>query len=143
MPPKTTSRASKRMSAERKEALAEGRRRGRAVRAYLVSLERGGDARSDAADLQGKLEEVSALVDSEQDPARRVEHIQRRMDLEAALEAAGSGEDHGQLEAAFIEVAAAHSEAKALTWPAWREVGVPASVLREAGVPRVHRRRAS
>jgi hypothetical protein len=35
-----------------------------------------------------------------------------------------------------VECAASYSERKGITWPAWREAGVSADVLRSAGVKR-------
>jgi hypothetical protein len=60
------------------------------------------------------------------------------MDLEAELRDAEqrSTVDVSGLEEAFVGVASEYSEAKGISWPAWREVGVPAEVLRRGGVVR-------
>ena len=40
------------------------------------------------------------------------------------------------LEAGFVEYAKAYSERKGITYAAWREAGVPASILKDAGIKR-------
>ena len=40
------------------------------------------------------------------------------------------------LEEQFVIAAKGYSERKGISWTAWREVGVPASVLERAGVSR-------
>lgn len=67
---------------------------------------------------------------------KRLTLIQDRLDCVAELEAYGQADNIKELEAAFIKVAATYSERTGVSFQAWREVGVPASVLNEAGVPR-------
>jgi hypothetical protein len=61
------------------------------------------------------------------------------MDLEAQL---GGAQDDGveldELEAAFVQVAAAYAARKGISYQAWRSVGVAPSVLRAAGIARVN-----
>jgi len=60
------------------------------------------------------------------------------MDLEAELrdlEVSGAGDD-AQLEAAFIAALPGYSTRKHISYAAWREAGVPARVLRAAGIRR-------
>ena len=42
--------------------------------------------------------------------------------------------DIGELEAGFVAVAKSYSERKGLTYSAWREAGVDARVLKQAGI---------
>ena len=42
----------------------------------------------------------------------------------------------GELEAGFVAVAKLYSERKGLTYAAWREAGVDARVLKQAGISR-------
>lgn len=53
-----------------------------------------------------------------------------------ALNGSRGARDMDALEAAFIAVARPYSERKALSYPAWRAVGVPPRVLRAAGIAR-------
>ena len=44
--------------------------------------------------------------------------------------------DRTRAEAAFVKIAKAFSERRGLTYGAWRDAGVPADVLRRAGISR-------
>ena len=125
------------MSASHKAALAKGREQGRAVRAYLTALDehkpKRGRKRSPESITQRLAEIDGALASS--DPLKRVQLIQERLDLTEERDAK-SPHDLPDLEAAFVKVAKDYGDAKGLTWAAWREVGVPAGVLVEAGITR-------
>ena len=69
-------------------------------------------------------------------PIRRVQLIQERIDLERTLNAPTETVDISELEDAFVDVAVSYSGRKGITYAAWREVGVPAAVLRRAGISR-------
>ncbi len=131
----------KKMSDEHKAALAKGREQGRAVREYLAALEhdRKPGRPVDRSTIEAKLPEVQAKIDAEPDPAKRVELIQKRLDLEQRLVELGQEPDIDALEKEFVKVAAEYSERKGITYPAWREAGVPAKALKEAGVKRTRR----
>jgi hypothetical protein len=47
--------------------------------------------------------------------------------------------DSASVEKEFVEVAKSYSERKGITYSAWREAGVSAQTLREAGIPRTRR----
>ncbi len=126
------------MSDEHKAALAEGREHGRIVRRYLEALEtrprRGRRRRPET--ITARLASIDEQL-ADADALTRLHLLQERMDLERQLAAAdGGGADLEELEAAFIEVAAAYSQRKGLTYDAWRSVGVPPRVLRAAGISR-------
>jgi hypothetical protein len=120
------------MSKEHKEALARGRRESAAVKTYLGSL--------NVAKKRGRkptperVDELRAQAAAESDPLKRVELVQKRLDLEKQL--AEPTVDHEALEAGFVEYAASYGEGKGITYAAWREVGVPVSVLKAAGISR-------
>ncbi len=129
------------MSDTHKAALAVGRDEGRVVRRYLEALDahRPRPGRKRTLDsVQRQLDEtVAALADAT--ALDRVHLLQRRIDLEEELGqlAAHQVTDIEELEEAFIQALPGYSERKHLTYPAWREAGVPARVLRAAGVRRV------
>lgn len=129
------------MSDEHKAALAKGREQGRAVREYLAALEqdRKPGRPVDRATIEAKLPEIQAQIDVEPDPAKRVELIQKRLDLEERLVELGQEPDLNALAKEFAKVAAEYSERKSITYPAWREAGVPAQVLKQAGIKRTRR----
>ncbi|MBW3562415.1 MAG: hypothetical protein KY437_07965 [Actinobacteria bacterium] len=129
------------LSDEHKAALAKGRRQARAVRDYLEALEaeskRGRSTDPDA--LKERIERYEQQAGDEEDPARRVELIQKRLDAEKQLAAVEDQPDMDALEGRFKEAVKEYSERKGISYTAWREAGVPASVLRDAGVPRTRR----
>jgi hypothetical protein len=131
----------KKMSDDHKAALAKGREQGRKVRAYLAALdvERKPGRKLDRDGAQRRIDEIQARIDGEADPAKRVELIQKRLDLEHRLVALQDEPDLEALEADFVDAAAEYSERKGITYTAWREAGVPAATLKAAGVPRTRR----
>lgn len=139
------STASKKMTAEHKAALAKGREQGRAVREYLVTLsqEKKPGRKLDPETLQRRIVETQEQVDAEPDPAKRVELIQKRLNYEDRLADAAEAVDLESLEKEFVKAAKEYSERKGITYSAWREAGVPAAVLKEAGIPRTRRSTAA
>lgn len=125
------------MSAQHKAALAQGRREGRAVKQYLEALGNRRPGRPVTPErLRDKISSLESRIAEEADPLRALEMRQERIDAEAALARAEATEDFDGLEAAFIEHAQAYSERKGISYTAWREAGVPADVLRRAGIAR-------
>lgn len=131
----------RKMSNEHKAALAKGRQQGRAVRRYLEALNEGGKPgrRLDEPTLKKRIAEVQDQIGTEQNAAKRVELIQKRLDYEKRLDLIGDTPDLEELEREFVEAAKEYSERKGITYSAWREAGVPAAVLRDAGIPRTRR----
>ena len=143
-PTKTTKKATKRsaqrtLSAAHKRALAEGRTMSATVDRYLSAVntpkrrgrkvskatlyERLADARERAKSATG-VEKVLA--------AQEVRDLQTRI---ASMNAA-SGTDVKSLEAAFVRIAKKFGENRGIGYGAWRDAGVPAVVLKKAGVAR-------
>jgi hypothetical protein len=128
----------KSMSAEHKAALATGRAESRAVKNYLQALD---DNRSKQGrrrkpeSIQLRLDSIEASIPTA-DPMNRLSLIQERNDLSAELANVSEATDISGLENAFREVAKAYAERKGIGYSAWREIGVPASVLKEAGITR-------
>ena len=48
----------------------------------------------------------------------------------------GTKVDLSALEADFVKTAAKYAERKGISYAAWRELGVPADVLKKAGISR-------
>jgi hypothetical protein len=126
------------MSSEHKAALAAGRAQGLAVRKYLEALERSRPRRGrrpstdslkkQLADIEGKLRDA--------DPLKRLHLIQQRKSIEARLTDDEGSEDISSLEDAFVAAAVEYGARKGIDYATWREAGVPAEVLRRAGVHR-------
>jgi hypothetical protein len=129
------------MSKEHKAALAQGRLEARSVRAYLASLgpkKRGRPVTKDS--LQKKVSDIDSKLKNESNPLRRLDLMQSRAEAEQALGAAGDGPDQEALAADFVRHAKAYSDRKGISYATWREFGVPADVLRKAGIPQTRRR---
>jgi hypothetical protein len=136
--PGKAKRAKSPMSQAHKEALAVGREEGRAVRQYLEALEahkpkRGRKRTPDT--VQRRLEQIDEKIQAA-DPLSRVHLVQERMDLEYELMVKDSQVDLAALEEGFIAAAQNYSQRKGITYAAWREAGIDAAVLRQAGIRR-------
>jgi preprotein translocase subunit SecD len=124
------------MSDEHKQAIAAARQQTQAVRDYLNALT---TAKPAGRRPSATPEQLQEQVDGEDDPVRRVELIQRRLDLEDRLAAEQDQPDLDSLRDAFVAVAADYATRKCITYTAFRELGVPAPVLKQAGIPRTRR----
>jgi hypothetical protein len=129
------------MSNEHKEALAQGRRESKAIKSYLEALAARKPGRPLTSDgLNKRMEKVNEKLESSEDPLEKVELIQSKLDIEKALADLGNTQDLTSLERGFVENASAYSERKGVSYTAWREIGVPAVVLRRAGIKETRRR---
>ena len=126
------------VSEEVKTARARGQAQGRTVSSYLNALDsikpKRGRQRS-AERMQARVAELPDEI-AQAKPLKRVHLIQELMDLEAELAKEEETVDISGAESEFIAIAAEYSQRKGISYAAWREVGVPASVLKAAGVAR-------
>jgi hypothetical protein len=133
-----TRRKQTKMTAQHKTALAEGRNQSRAVRDYLDALEqhrpKRGRKRTPDSIMRQLAQTEAAVPDAS--GTRRVELLQERRNLRGELESLGAKSDLGHYEKAFVKVARAYGARKGIAYATWREVGVPADVLRRAGISR-------
>lgn len=128
------------MSEEHKAALAQGRREGRAVKDYLRLLNSRRPGRPVTREsLEKRIAGLTEKIDSEDDPLKKLEMIQSRIDAEDQMSELEDAVDADAIEKEFIEVAKSYSDRKGISYSAWREAGVSAQVLRDAGVPRTRR----
>jgi hypothetical protein len=126
------------MSDEHKAALAKGRMEGRIVRDYLEGLratkpKRGRKRTPDT--IKKRLDAIDSELASAS-PLDELLLIQERRDLEAELAAKSNAIDMDALETEFVGVAKSYSDSKAISYASWRDVGVPASTLKRAGISR-------
>lgn len=129
------------MSEEHKAALAQGRRESRSIKAYLKALSERKPGRPVTKEsLTKRLDSVSKKIDGSDDPLETVDLIQSKLDIEVALSELADTEDIDALEVGFVQHAASYSDRKGVSYTAWREFGVPAKVLREAGIKETRRR---
>jgi hypothetical protein len=136
MPP--TKRKKTAMSDAHKAALAQGRAQGRAVRNYLEALEahkpkRGRKRTPDS--IKKRLAKIDAEY-AEGDQLKRLQLAQERLDLQKELDASSQAVDLSALEREFRDAAKPYGERKGITYAAWRQVGVPDTVLKAAGINR-------
>lgn len=129
------------MSKEHKEALAKGRNESRAIKGYLSAIQSRRPGRPVTQEsLKARLANIDSKLASTDDPLRRVDLLQTRIDIETALASVPQKVDIGRLEADFVAAVGSYSERKGISYSAWREFGVPAEVLKKAGIAQTRRR---
>lgn len=129
------------MSEEHKAALAQGRKEARAIKAYLEALEARKPGRPVSKEsLNKRMEKINQKLEETDNPLDEVDLIQSKLDIEKQLAELENAVDMETLEAGFIEQAKSYSDRKGVSYTAWREYGVPAKVLRSAGIKETRRR---
>ncbi|MGZ8763529.1 MAG: hypothetical protein ACXW2Y_09415 [Acidimicrobiia bacterium] len=131
-------RKTTKMSAQHKAALAEGRAHGRAVREYLDALEESRPKRGRKRTPDSVRKRLAAVETAlpEATGVKRVQLLQERRDLRSELDTFGTTVDLSSVEKAFLKAAKPYSENKGISYATWREAGVPADVLKKAGITR-------
>jgi hypothetical protein len=129
------------MSQEHKDALAQGRVEARSIKAYLRALDSRRPGRPVTKEsLDKRLDRVNVKLGTEADPLKRVDLLQSKLDIESALESVEDGANIEELAENFVTHARTYSDRKGITYTAWRQFGVPADVLRKAGIQETRRR---
>ncbi len=129
------------MSQEHKDAIAQGRKEAQAIKAYLRTIEpRKRGRRVTRKSLESRLTKINERIENSDDPLKILDLIQIRVDIEVDLSNMEDEGDLAVLEAEFVKYAVSYSERKGVSYTAWREFGVPAAVLKSAGVPETRRR---
>lgn len=108
------------------------------MRRYLEALEahrpkRGRKRTPDS--IKRRLGDIESRLESA-DPLSRLQLVQERMNLQEELASKSEAVDLTQLEADFVAAAKEYGERKRITYAAWREAGVDASVLKRADIRR-------
>lgn len=120
--------------------MASGRQAGRAINAYLTALDEVRPKRGrkvSKEDLEKRL--VAARQEAETAVGTtKLLAVQLVEDGEAKLRSLteSAGDNIAELEAGFVETAKAYSESKGISYATWRKVGVPAELLKRAGIAR-------
>lgn len=127
------------LSDEHLEALARGRTEAAALRPYLKALAdhkpRRGRRRT-IEKVESEIADIESVI-GDLPIVERLEAHQRLLDLEAERVAMLEAEvDLPALEAEFVRYAAGYAERKGISYQAFRMCGVPAAVLKRAGIPR-------
>jgi hypothetical protein len=126
------------MTPAHKAAMERGRAEGRIVRDYLEALrnskpKRGRKRTPDS--IKKRLTAIEAELD-DASPIQRLQLIQERMDLGKELAMLDTKVDLSALESAFVKTGGAYARRKGISYAAWRELGVPADVLKRASITR-------
>lgn len=126
------------MSDAHKAALAKGRIEGRVVREYLEGLRatkpKRGRKRT-PENIRKRLDAIDVEMASAS-PLDELLLVQERRDLTAELAGMSNEIDMEVLEAEFVKVAKSYSDSKSISYASWRDVGVPANVLKHADISR-------
>ncbi|MCB0972103.1 MAG: hypothetical protein KDA97_11415 [Acidimicrobiales bacterium] len=85
--------------------------------------------------MKKRLDKVTAELETAE-PLQRLQLTQEKLDLEDELASADTKVDLAELEQGFVESAAGYASRKGISYGAFRTVGVPAAVLRAAGISR-------
>jgi hypothetical protein len=105
-----------------------------AVAAYLTALRAPKVPARSRANLEKRRTQIEQWIADESSPIREVELIQQRLDIDAQLAQIDQAARRPELEEAFVKVAASWAKRTGVSAAALREVGVPASVLKRAGL---------
>lgn len=126
------------MSDAHKAALAKGRMEGRVVRDYLDGLRatkpKRGRRRTPAV-IEQRLESIEQEL-TDATALHELLLVQERRDLAAELDAKTETIDMDALEQEFVLVAKSYADAKSISYASWRDVGVSAKTLKNAGISR-------
>lgn len=129
------------MSKEHKEALARGRLEARSIKAYLNALDARKPGRPVTREsLEHRLAKVNSKLEAEVDPLKRLDLMQSKVDIEQTLANTEKNSNLEELAAGFVAHAKPYSDRKGITYTTWRQFGVPADLLRQAGIPETRRR---
>lgn len=133
-----TKKKKRNVSDDQKSAMAEGRAQSRAISPYLEALEayrpkRGRKRTPESIDrrlqaIDGELESANQI--------KRLSLIQERLDLLDERKNLDRKVDLTAYEKAFVANAKPYGERRGISYQAWRQLGVPASVLSQAGISR-------
>ncbi|HEV2767248.1 MAG TPA: hypothetical protein VGV63_06030 [Acidimicrobiales bacterium] len=126
------------VSDEQKAAMAEGRAQSRSIAPYLEALEAHKPKRGRKRTPES-IDKRIAAIDRELEDANQIKRlslVQERLDLLEERENLQRDVDLSQYEDDFVENAKSYGERKGISYQAWRELGVPAAVLKRAGITR-------
>ena len=126
------------MTDDHTKATNDGREQARAVAAYLDALESNKPKRGRKRTPESIDRQLAALDErlAKANAISRLSIIQQRIALLEAREALQGDVDLSAYEDDFVDVAADYSQRKGISYAAWRELGVPAPVLKRAGIGR-------
>ncbi len=126
------------MSSDHKQKLAQGRNESRVVSRYLEAVTAGKGKRGRKRTPESISLQI-ARIDQEIETAsaiRRLELTQRRSDLALEKERLTARVDLTAVEKDFVKVAKSYAARNGISYASFRSLGVPADVLKKAGIAR-------
>lgn len=126
------------VSDDQKVAMAEGRAQSRSIAPYLEALEAHKPRRGRKRTAES-IDKRLAAIDRELEEANQIKRlslVQERLDLLAERDSLQNQVDLSKFEEDFVKNAKSYGERKGISYQAWRELNVPASVLKRAGISR-------
>ena len=126
------------MSDDHKAKLAHGRHESRVVSRYLEAITAGKGKRGRKRTPESIAMQI-AKIDAEMSIApaiRQLELTQKRYDLLAESERLSARVDITDVEKQFVKVAKSYAARNGISYGAFRTLGVPADVLKKAGISR-------
>ena len=126
------------MTKAHKQALAAGRAAGKIVRDYLEAVKRTKPKRGRKRTPESIKRRLNTIKNEFEnvDAVTQLKYAQERLDLAIELAELTAKVDIAPLEKAFVKIAKGYGERNGITYSAWREIGVDATVLKKAGVTR-------
>jgi uncharacterized Ntn-hydrolase superfamily protein len=126
------------MSTDHKQKLAQGRNESRVVSRYLEAVTAGKGKRGRKRTPESISLQISRIDQeiTEASAIRKLELTQRRSDLVAEKERLMARVDLTSVEKDFVKVAKSYSVRNGISYASFRALGVPADVLKKAGIPR-------
>ena len=126
------------MTKAHKRALAAGRAEGKIVRDYLEALKRTKPKRGRKRTPESIKRRLNTIKNEYEnvDAVTQLKYAQERLDLAIELAELTAKVDIGPLEKSFVKIAKGYGERNGITYSAWREIGVDATVLKRAGITR-------
>jgi uncharacterized Ntn-hydrolase superfamily protein len=130
--------AKRAMSTDHKQKLAQGRNESRVVSRYLEAVTAGKGKRGRKRTPESISLQISRIDQeiTEASAIRKLELTQRRSDLVAEKERLMARVDLTSVEKDFVKVAKSYSVRNGISYASFRALGVPADVLKKAGIPR-------
>ena len=137
-PPGSKNSKSGNMTQEHKDALAQGRVEGAAVRNYLEALRAHKPKRGRKRTIDSVTRRLNAIEEMlpNAEPLDQLRLIQERRNLLNEAETMENSDDMVALEEDFVGVVKSYSERQGISYASWREVGVDPGVLKRGGLTR-------
>jgi hypothetical protein len=123
-----------RRKADRWTERSERRAETAAVAAYLTAIRAPKVPARSRANMEKRRVQIEQWIAEESWPIREVELIQQRLDIDAQLAQFDLATRLPELEEAFMKGATSWAKRSEISAAALREVGVPAAVLKRAGL---------